>query len=116
MATLRPELRALIDRLLTLSRASSEVSLDALGEAIGARAVSYEEIDGMIAALEARGRRVVAATDGRTEERLRAVVAAARALSAELGRRPSVTEIAGRAGLSSLQVRGALTLARVMQR
>jgi hypothetical protein len=116
MATLRPELRTIVDGLVVSSRGSNEVSLDTLGEAIGARSVSYDEIDGMIATLEARGRRVVAATDGRSEERLRAVVRAARILTTELGRRPSVAEIALRAGLSGPQVRSALMLARVMQR
>jgi DNA-directed RNA polymerase sigma subunit (sigma70/sigma32) len=47
---------------------------------------------------------------------LKTVVATARALSVELGRRPSVAEIAARSGLTEDDVRHALSLARVMQR
>jgi DNA-directed RNA polymerase sigma subunit (sigma70/sigma32) len=98
------------------SSASDEVTLDALGEALGARAVSHAEIDAMIAALEARGVKVVAPEGGGGEERLRVVVATARALVAELGRKPRPAEIAARSGLSEDEVRRALALAQVIQR
>lgn len=113
---LRRELRAIVDRLVASSSASRNVSLDALGQAIGVRAVSYAEIDAMISALEARDRRVEAGSESRGEEYLRLVVTAVRTLSDELGRRPSLTEIALRTRLSLEQVRHALLLARIMQR
>jgi hypothetical protein len=116
MPILRQELSTLVDSLTAASHTSHEVSLDTLGDAIGARSVSYDEIDDIIAALEERGRRVVAESDGRIEDRLRAVVAAGRTLTIELARRPTVPEIADRTRLSSAQVRSALMLARVMQR
>ena len=113
---LRRELRAIVDRLVASSSASRNVSLDALGQAIGVRAVSYAEIDAMITALEARDRRVEAGSESRGEEYLRLVVTAVRTLSDELGRRPNLTEIALRTRLSLEQVRHALLLARIMQR
>jgi hypothetical protein len=116
MPTLRQELSALVDSLAAASHASNEVTLDTLGDAIGARSVSYNEIDDIIAALEQRGRRVTAESDGRIEDRLRAVVSAGRTLTIELERRPTVPEIADRTHLSSAQVRSALMLARIIQR
>jgi hypothetical protein len=113
---LRRELRAIVDRLVASSAASRQISLDALGQAIGLQAVSYAEIDAMISAIEARDRRVEATTEGRGEEYLRLVVTAVRTLSGELGRRPSLAEIALRTRLSLDQVRHALLLARIMQR
>jgi hypothetical protein len=113
---LRRELRAIVDRLVASSAASRQISLDALGQAIGLQAVSYAEIDQMISAIEARDRRVEATTEGRGEEYLKLVIGAVRSLSGELGRRPSLSEIALRTRLSLDQVRHALLLARIMQR
>lgn len=112
---MRPELEAIVRALLASS--DDAVSIDALGEAIGDRAVTHDEIDAMIAALEAAGRRVVGADGaGEGEARLRAVVAAAKELRAALGRTPTALEIADKTGLSVDAVKHALSLARVMQR
>ena len=70
----------------------------------------------MIAALEAAGRKRRRARGRRRRGRLKAVVAAARALGPELGRKPTVAEIAARSGLSADEVRHALALLKVMQR
>ncbi len=113
---LRKELRTIIDQLVAASAGTKQISLDALGQAIGLHSVSYAEIDAMITAIEARDRRVEATTEGRGEEYLKLVVAAVRKLSRELGRRPSLSEIALRTALSLEQVRHALMLARIMQR
>ena len=68
------------------------------------------------AGTRARGT-LILATDGSDETvRLRRVLETARALVAELGRKPSVDEIAARSGLSPEHVRHALALARIMQR
>jgi hypothetical protein len=67
-------------------------------------------------ALESKGRRVVGPEGGGGEERLKKVVEAARTLGPELGRKPTLAEIAACAGLSPLEVRHALALLRVMQR
>ena len=113
---MRKELRVIVDKLVAASEVTRQVSLDALGQALGIQSVSYVEIDAMISALEARGRTVEAASGGKGEEYLRQVVTAVRSLSHELGRRPSPSEIALRTRLSLEQVRHALLLAKIMQR
>ncbi len=113
---MRAELSAIVDALLAASEGAREVSLDAIGEAIGARAITSEEIDAMISALEAAGRKVVGPEGGAGEARLKEVVSAARALGPELGRKPTVSEIATRSGLSVAEVHHALALLKVMQR
>ncbi len=112
--SLRPELVAVVDALVAAH--PSEASLDAIGEAIGVRAVSTDEIELLFAALEARGVRIVGPEGGGGEERLRRVVTSARELAATHGRRATIAEIASHAGLTELEVRHALALARVMQR
>jgi succinyl-CoA synthetase alpha subunit len=112
----RAELQSIVVALLAASADAGEVSLDAIGVAIGARAITSVEIDAMISALEAAGRKVVGPEGGAGEARLKEVVAAARALGPELGRKPTVAEIAARSGLSADEVRHALALLKVMQR
>jgi hypothetical protein len=92
------------------------IPLDALGDALGDSFVTTDEIDAMIAALEASGRRVDVEDEGRGIERLRGVLAAARDLRTELGRSPTPEEIRQKTGLSMFAVRHALGLARVMQK
>ncbi|CAN5838762.1 hypothetical protein BH11MYX4_BH11MYX4_23780 [soil metagenome] len=113
---LRRELQAIADALLAASAESHEVTLDAIGQAIGTRAVTPVEIDALIATLEAAGRSITGPQGGAGEDRLKAVVAAVRLLRPELGRAPSPGEIATKAGLSEDDVRHALTLLKVMQR
>jgi hypothetical protein len=105
-----------VNRLLVASEKSREVSLDEIGEALGTLSASYSEIDAMIAVLESKHRRVSAPAGGSGEAHLARVVSAAKTLSADLGRRPNVAEIASLAGLSVEQVKHALVLARIMQR
>jgi hypothetical protein len=112
----RADLQSIVDVLLASSADAGEVHLDEIGEAIGARAINSEEIDAIISALEAAGRKVVGPKGGAGEARLREVVAAARALGPELGRKPSVAEIAARSGLTADEVRHALALLKIMQR
>jgi hypothetical protein len=116
MTTLRPELIRIVDELAAASSHTKEVSLDALGEAIGTRAVAYVEIDAMISALEAKRRRVTATSDRRGEADLRVLLSAIKAFAAEFGRRPNIAELSERVELSSEQIKHALVLARVMQR
>lgn len=104
----------MLQALLALS--DTDVSLDQIGETIGARAISTDEIEQLFTALEARGRRIVGPEGGGNEQRLKLVVHAARALVAELGRRPTAREVAARAGLELVQVQHALALLQVMQR
>lgn len=116
MTKLRAELQDVLRALLEASRSGGEVSLDAIGEALGARAASTEEIDALFVALEARKRRIVGPEGGGGEQRLKRVVDAARALTVELGQRPKASEVAARAELTVEQVQHALALLRVMQR
>jgi 2-hydroxychromene-2-carboxylate isomerase len=113
---LRNELSAIVDKLATANQATGKVTLDALGDAIGVLAVSVPEIDDVITRLEARGIDVVAPQNERGEEHLRKVLTALRALTPQLGRKPTTGEIAAHAGLSAEQVRYALLLSQVMQR
>lgn len=113
---MRAELQAIVDALLAASNDVREVSLDAIGEAVGARAITSEEIDAMMAALETAGRKIVGPEGGAGEGLLEKVVAAARALGPELGRKPTLGEIAARSGLSAAEVHHALALLDVMQR
>lgn len=114
--SLRPELQAIVQSLLVASKDSREVTLDAIGEAIGTRAVSSPEIDAMIGALEIKGRKVVGPQGGDGEQQLKKVVLAARELAPVLGRKPTAAEIATHAGLTAEQVRHALELLTIMQR
>lgn len=114
--TLRAELAAMVDALLEGTAEGDAVELDAVGEAVGARAISQAEIDEVLSEIERRGRRVTSREGGRGEADLRAVLDVARALRAELGRPPRPGEIAERAGMGREDVQHALSLARIMQR
>lgn len=113
---MRPAVQAIVDGLLESSMPTKELTLDAIGDAIGARAITPDEIDEMMTALESAGCVIVGPKGGDGEAHLRAVIAAARALGPELEARPTIAQIAERSGLSPLEVRHALALLRVMQR
>jgi hypothetical protein len=112
----RDELRRVVDALLAASEDSRQVTLDAVGDAIGTLAVDARDVEAIFDALEAAGRRIGAPSGSHGESRLREVLVAARALRAELGRAPTAEEVAARSGLSLDAVRHALALAKVMQR
>lgn len=113
---LRPDLVAVVDGLLADRPPKSAIELDAIGEAIGARAVGSDEIDAMLTLIEKRGHRIVTRKGGRGEATLKTVLTAARALKTELGRVPTPAEIAERTELPLIDVQHALSLARIMQR
>jgi len=111
---LRPALDSVVRELI--ARSAREVTLDEIGEALGALAASTDEIDAILSALEAAGRAIVGPEGGRGAETLRAVLPAARALAASFGRKPTIDEIAAHIGLPAERVRHALALGRVMGR
>jgi hypothetical protein len=111
--TLRPELRVILDALV--QRQEPALSLDAVAEAIGARAVTPDEIGELIDALESAGKSV-ALDKTSARESLAGVLGSARELKRQLGRSPTSHEIAARSGLSLDAVRLALLFARVLQR
>lgn len=116
MQKLRAELVQVQDRLLKASAASGAITLDAVGEALGSMAVSTDEIDALLQALEGAGRTITTPAGPGAERHLKQVVAAARSVKTRLERRPTLAEVAAEAGLSSEQVLVALALLRVMQR
>jgi hypothetical protein len=116
VSELRSELQQVTEQLLRESEASGHVTLDQIGDAIGARAVSYIDVDAVIDALESAGRVVEAGAKPRGEEHLQVIVRSIRELSLQLGRRPTQLEIAERTGLTQAEVSHALQLARIMQR
>lgn len=112
--TLSPALKQILDTILASQR--RPLTLDALADAIGMQAVSPADIDALMAALEERGIEVAAPEPGAVSADLTQVLATARLLRVELGRKPSALEIASRSGLEHTAVRAALLFARVMSR
>lgn len=105
---LRPELQAIVDAITTAHPAG--LTLDELGEELLHQPVTYADIDEIIGALEGLGFDLEGPAPPARPEELVRVLAAARALGGELGRRPTAPEIAARAGLTPIAVRRALRL------
>lgn len=116
MTSLRADLLPIVEEILARTKKGEAIELDAIGEAIGTKAIASDEIDAMLALIEKRGRKVVTRPGGSGEATLKTVLSIARLLRAELGRAPRPQEIAARAGLSEVDVQHALSLARIMQR
>jgi hypothetical protein len=112
----RPELAAVLARLIADSERTRIVALDAIGTALGTHAVSTEEIDGLFSALEQRGRTIASPVGGAAEGFLKRVVSAARELKRDAPRRLTIEDVALRAGLTRAQVISALALLHIMQR
>ncbi len=111
---MRTDLERVVEALLAAHE--NEISLDDIGEALGDRAASTDEIDAMITALEAKGRTVGTHSGKSGVAMLHTVLAAAREVARDRGTKPTHAEIAERSGLTVDEVRQALALARVMQR
>jgi hypothetical protein len=109
---LRPDLRGVVDGLLASDK--TELTLDAVAEAIGVLKVSAEEIGAVFDALEAAGRRVMDAPLG-ARESLSRVLRAARELKQQ-GRAASPPDIAAHAGISLDSVHLALLFAQTLTR
>ncbi len=114
MSTPKQSLAAAIVEQL-LARNAELVTLEAVADAIGAAAVTFEDIEAVFDALEAAGRRVESEPMN-PPAALAKVLAAARSFSAVSGRRPTLPEIAQHSGLSLGEVRFALLYARVLVR
>ncbi|MEI8259207.1 MAG: hypothetical protein WCJ30_26360 [Deltaproteobacteria bacterium] len=115
MTTRHKAVESVIDTLLGETPRGAEVTLDRVGELVGARAFTFDEVDEVIAAVEKAGHRV---TSPRTTAKadLQAVLSAARDIQRESHARPSVPAIAARTGLPADAVRQALSLGRIMGR
>ncbi|MET0283643.1 MAG: hypothetical protein ABW352_04215 [Polyangiales bacterium] len=112
----RPELAAVLAKLIVDSERTRVIPLDAIGEAIGTHLVSTDEIDALFSALEQRGRTIASPAGGTGEGLLKRVVAAARELKREAPRRLTIDEVAQQAGITRDQVISALALLHIMQR
>jgi hypothetical protein len=109
---LRPELQAIYDAIVTAY--PQGLSLDELGEELYRKPVTYADIDELIGALEEAGFDLDGPAVPARPEDLAQVLAAARALTAETGKRPTPAEIAARTGLDARSVRRALQLGRTV--
>jgi hypothetical protein len=116
MTQLPSKLAPVVERLLADSAASRRVTLDEVGEAIGVVAVSTDDVDALLGALERAGREIVGPEGARGVKNLQRVIPAARALAGSLGRAPTLAELAMETGFSEEDVRHALALGRVMGR
>ncbi|MET0790051.1 MAG: hypothetical protein ABW061_00895 [Polyangiaceae bacterium] len=110
-----PPVQDILDTLLRETNSTELVSLDRVAEAIGAAAVTMQDIEAILDALEAAGRRVEAELKD-PPAALAQVLKAVRSFSAVSGRRPTVPEIVQHSGLSVGEVRFALLYARVLVR
>lgn len=114
--TLRAELLSLVEEVLRGTKEGGSVELDVIGEAIGVRSITAEEIDAILATIEKRGRTIVTGAGGGGEATLKTVLTTARTLRVELGHTPNGNQIAERSGLALIDVQHALALARIIQR
>lgn len=93
---------------------TERVDLNDIAEVIGTRAVSYDEVEAIIVELERRGCLVGGEPSVKELQLMQDVVTTARALAGELGRRPTVEEIAKRLATPAFVVRRALENATSM--
>lgn len=112
---LPPRLKDVYANLLTAASPEGSLTLEAVADAVLPYGASSEEIEALVAALEAAGVAVGEAL-GSAREALAVVLPAARALGERLGRRPTVDDIAAETGLSPGRVRGALGFGKTLGR
>jgi hypothetical protein len=107
---LPPRLQSIFDAIMAAH--PEGLTLDELSEELIATPVSYGDIDELIGALEEAGVNLDGPAPPARPEDLARVLAAARALTEETGKRPSAEEIAERTGLTRVSVKRALQLGR----
>lgn len=88
------------------------LTLDELAEELIRKPVTYPDIEELIGALEAAGIDLEGPGTPARPEELARVLDSARAFAAEHRRRPTIAELAERAGLSPIAVRRALHLGK----
>lgn len=110
--TLPPNLETIITEIVGSGR--NDISLDELAEmVVGDAAIGQGELQRLIDHLEQRGVSVVDASDTSPAQKvLASVFTAAHALRDDLGRAPSIDEIAAATGLERSLVHGAISHAR----
>lgn len=105
---MRAAVQHILQTLLARHAGERHIHLNDLSDVIGTQAITQDEIDEVITALEGAGFRVGEEPDDHDVEVMRAVLASARALQSTLGRKPSVEEIANHARRPEHVVRRAL--------
>lgn len=99
--------------LLAASEPGGTVSLDSIGDAVGAAAVTYDDLERLIEGLEVAGR-IVAAPAVELRSDLTRVLRAAHRLQERFGRTPRLAELAAETGLSTANIVTALRFARTL--
>lgn len=116
MGTATPHLVAsIVARLLAATPAGAELTLDDVGEAVGAAPVTYEDIEAILDALAAAGHAVELPAVDLTAH-LQRVLTAARDLKREHGGTPSVQDLERATGLSRTLIVAALRFADTLRR
>jgi hypothetical protein len=109
---LPPELQTIFEALVAAH--PDGLTLDELSEELLRKPVGYAEIELLIGALEEAGFNLEGQATPTRPEQLIQVLTAARELTAELRRRPTAAEIAGRTGLTAVAVLRALRYGKTM--
>jgi hypothetical protein len=104
----RPAVSRILDALLARHAGERSIHLNDLAEVIGAQAISQDEIELLVDALERAGFRVGEDPDEQDLAVMREVLASARGLREALGRPPTVEEIAAASARAPHVVRRAL--------
>lgn len=111
---MRADLQALLETMLDRSAKEAGVSIDAVGEALSACGVAATEVEDWMTRYEDAGGVLRSPSGGGGTERLKLVLASARALAGTLGRKPTMSEIAADTRLDVAHVRWALALGRTL--
>ncbi len=112
---LRPLIAGIVERLLAATMPGESVSLDTVGEQVGAASISYEEIGAILDALERSGRHIAEPGIAATQA-LHRVLQAARELRTSNGRLPTLQQLEEQTGLERSAVIAALRFADTLQR
>jgi hypothetical protein len=107
---LSPKLQAIFDAIMAAHPGG--LTLNELSDELVTKPVTHADIDELIGALEDAGVDLDAPERPVSPDQLVRVLAAARALAEETGKRPSPEEIAERTGLTAVAVRKTLQFGR----
>jgi hypothetical protein len=110
---MRREVDSILRRLLAID--ARDISLDRIGDEIGAAPISQDEIEALLQHLERAGKRI-GSPSMEVRRHLRPVLEQARRLKAQSHATPNVVAIAEATGLTVAEVRAALLFASVMGR
>lgn len=108
--------RALFDRLVSESEDSRTIDLDHFADVVAPFDLGHDELDALLADLEAAGRSVDKSPSVALGRELAQVLPAIRAFTAREGRRPTIEEVARENGWTPAMVRRALAFGRILGR